>query len=173
WRQCWVGSAGWPAASVKTGSSGDVLGSLTGHNNRSPPISTMIMAGTIMRDSPLRPTKIAIRLGVRNETERPVVAYSPYISPAALAVVNRPRNARDEDWTGPTKKHRNNPQIQNASVPSWTKMMTAEAISPCSETRMMRLGPTLSSNSPPQKGPAAATTFAAIPKNKMSPGSTP
>src|SRR5699024_4502629 len=165
--------AGGSVTSVTTGSSSEVLGSLTNHSNTSPRTNTMMIAGTIIRDWPEMPTKTAMSRGVRNETDRPVVAYRPYISPAVCAVVNRPKNARDEDWTGPTKKHRNSPQIQNASVPFWTKIMTAETISPSSETTMMRLGPKRSSNKPPKNAPAAATTLAAIPKNKICPGSTP
>src|SRR3954447_17943806 len=104
--------------------------------------------------------------GARNDAARPVVVYRPNISPSRPFGARRARNERELAWAGPTHRHSASPNTQNSVVPCTNSSTTHETSSPTSETMMIRLGPTRSSNRPSTSAPSAATTFAATPKTR-------
>ena len=72
---------------------------------------------TIPTRSENKPEKRAKSAGARNEAARPVVAYSPNISPSRPTGAMRAMNARELDCAGPTHKVKIRPKIQNIVVP--------------------------------------------------------
>src|SRR5918997_3440922 len=154
-------------------SAATTAGGRTGQSASRPATSTSRMPAIPARCSAKSETKSPKRLGARNDTARPVVAYRPKNSPSRPAGARRARNVRDDDCAGPTNSTRARPNTQNISGPDTNSSTVAAAIIPSSDTMITDFGPTRSSNRPPATAPTAATTLAATPNSSTSPARMP
>src|SRR5690606_13548482 len=97
----------------------------------------------------------------------------PKFSPASSGGVMRARKARDEDWTGPTKRHMNTAQPQKTAGSSDTAMGTEEAMRQRSPVMMTAGEPNRSSSHPAVIAPIPADTFATTPRRTTSEALSP